>query len=432
MAKKYLNIDVYNAALERIRYIFNEFDNVLIAFSGGKDSSVCLNMCYDYAKENNLLNKLAMYHLDYEAQYQMTTDYVDETFKKFNDIKRYWLCLPLSAQCCCNMLSGTWIPWENEKKDIWVRKMPTYEYVINQKNVPFKFKKGDIDYNVQTNFCKWFSSKFGKTAVVIGIRAEESLHRYVAVSKNDKKIIYKNKNWCSVVNDSTVNAYIIYDWTTSDIWVYNAKYEKNYNKLYDLYYQAGLNINQMRVASPFNDCASSTLKLYKVIDPKNWGKMVSRVNGVNFTGIYGGTTAMGWKSITLPKGHTWKSYLNFLLNTLDEKTRNHYIRIFNTSFDYWLKKGGNIDKSLYNEMIDKNKVKIKSMKQSSKYKKKNTVIFSEYPDDIDVSKFSEIPTYKRMCICILKNDYFCKYMGFGQTKEELEKRKRAIEKYAKL
>ena len=432
MGKIYTNQNVYDASQSRLEYIFNEFENVLVAFSGGKDSSVCLNMVYEYAKEHGMLDKVAMYHLDYEAQYQMTTDYVTKVFSEYPGIKKYWLCLPIAAQCCCNMTSGTWIPWEREKQNIWVREMPDSEYVINQDNVQFQFKEGDMDYKVQTNFSKWFSKEYGKTAVVVGIRASESLHRYVAVSKDDKKIIYDGKKWCSVIDKNTVNAYPIYDWETSDIWTANAKFEWDYNKLYDLYYQAGLTIDKMRVASPFNDCASETLKLYKVIDPNMWGKMVSRVNGVNFTGIYGGTTAMGWKSITLPKGHTWKSYCEFLLNTLDEDTRNHYIRIFNTSFKYWMEKGGNIDKDLYDEMLQKNNVKIKDVCQAKRYPNKNKVTFEEYPDDIDVGRFAEVPTYKRMCICILKNDYFCKYMGFGQTKSDLEKRKKAIEKYKNI
>lgn len=432
MGKIYTNQNVYDASKSRLEYIFNEFENVLVAFSGGKDSSVCLNMVYEYAEKHGKLDKVAMYHLDYEAQYQMTTDYVTKVFSEYPGIKKYWLCLPIAAQCCCNMTSGTWIPWEREKQNIWVREMPDSEYVINQDNVQFQFKEGDMDYKVQTNFSKWFSKEYGKTAVVVGIRASESLHRYVAVSKDDKKIIYDGKKWCSVIDKNTVNTYPIYDWETSDIWTANAKFEWEYNKLYDLYYQAGLTIDKMRVASPFNDCASETLKLYKVIDPNMWGKMVSRVNGVNFTGIYGGTTAMGWKSITLPKGHTWKSYCEFLLNTLDEDTRNHYIRIFNTSFKYWMEKGGNIDKDLYDEMLQKNNVKIKDVCQAKRYPNKNKVTFEEYPDDIDVGRFAEVPTYKRMCICILKNDYFCKYMGFGQTKSDLEKRKRAIEKYKNI
>lgn len=110
MAKKYVDMDVYTAAQQRLEFIFNEFDNVLVAYSGGKDSGVCLNLCYDYAKKHNMLDKLAMYHLDYEAQYQMTTDYVTETFEQFSDIKRYWLCLPVGADCGCRMDSDRWIP----------------------------------------------------------------------------------------------------------------------------------------------------------------------------------------------------------------------------------------------------------------------------------------------------------------------------------
>lgn len=66
------------------------------------------------------------------------------------------------------------------------------------------------------------------------------------------------------------------------------------------------------------------------------------------------------------------------------------------------------------------------------YSSKQTVTFDEYPDDLEVSNFQEVPSYKRMCICILKNDYYCKYMGFSQTKQEQEKRRKALEKYKNL
>lgn len=425
MAKKYLNINVYDASQKRIEYIFKEFDNVLVAFSGGKDSSVCLNMCYEYARKTNNLDKFAMYHLDYEAQYQMTTDFVEETFKKFNGIKKFWLCLPISAQCCCNMKGGTWIPWEKESEKIWVRKMPDNEYVINENKVPFKFRKGDIDYNVQDEFGKWFEQKYGKTAIVIGIRADESLNRFRAIAKENKNK-YKNTNF---INGN--KAYIIYDWTVEDIWIANAKFRWKYNKIYDLYYQAGLSIEQMRVASPFNDCSGSTLKLYKVIDPKNWGKMVGRVNGVNFLGLYGDTTAMGWKKITKPNNFTWKEYCYFLFNTLDEKTKNHYLEKLNTSIKFWKEKGGALENKTIKEMKDKN-IKFKNRGKISKISSKDVISFEEYPDDLDVTNFKEVPTYKRMCVCIIKNDYFCKYMGFAQTKNEIEKRRRAIEKYKNL
>ena len=423
MAKNYLNKNVYELAKERIAYIFKEFDNVLVAFSGGKDSSVCLEMCYDYAKQTNQLNKLAMYHLDYEAQYQMTTDFVDETFKRFKDIKRYRLCLPLKAQCVCNMQGGTWTPWEKSKQGIWVREMPNYDYIINEENCEFDYN--DSDYKVQDNFCDWFVKKHGKTAIVIGIRTDESLNRFRAIS-SDKVNKYKDKKR---INSN--KAYVIYDWNVEDIRTYLGKFEKPYNKLYDLFYQAGLNVDQMRVASPFNDCASNTLKLYKIIDPNNWGRMVGRVNGVNFTAIYGGTTAMGWKNITKPKHFTWKEYCYFLLDTLDEKTRAHYLEKLNTSLKFWKEKGGVLDDETIKELEEENEEFI-DKGAISPISSKRVIAFNDYLDDTNVKDFKSIPTYKRMCICIIKNDYYCKYMGFSATKNELKKRKEAIEKYAKL
>ena len=56
----------------------------------------------------------------------------------------------------------------------------------------------------------------------------------------------------------------------------------------------------------------------------------------------------------------------------------------------------------------------------------------EYLDDIDIKEFKEVPTYKRMCICIMKNDHLCKTMGFSLTKTETQKRKQAESKYKKI
>ena len=74
-------------------------------------------------------------------------------------------------------------------------------------------------------------------------------------------------------------------------------------------------LDRQRVASPFLSTAQENLKLYKAIDHNTWGRMLGRVNGVNFTGIYGGTRAMGWQNITLPEGYTCKEYMYFLLDT---------------------------------------------------------------------------------------------------------------------
>lgn len=436
--RQVLPTNVYEETLKRIQTLFSEFPNVIISFSGGKDSGVCANMIYDYAKEHGYLDRVAMYHMDYEAQYQMTTDYVEDVFiNQFEGIKKYWLCLPIEAQCACRMDGAFWTPWAPESRDIWVREMPDNEYVINEGNAPFKVERGLTDNEMQRAFTDWFVSEYGKTAIVVGIRCQESYDRLHIITQTDRNLRYKGLNWTitSHINNPTHGqstfAYIIYDWDVEDVWTYYAKFGKSYNHLYDLYYQAGCKVGQMRVASPFNDCGIHTLKLYKVIDPRNWAKMVGRVNGANFAGLYGGTTAMGWKNITLPKGHTWKSYCYFLLSTLDPKLRAHYERIFATSLEYWCEKGGFVKDEIMPE-LEALQLDYEDCGESARFENQRILKFAEYPDDCHTKSFASLPSYKRMCVCILKNDYYCQYMGFGRTKDAIEKRKKTMEKYKNL
>ena len=53
-------------------------------------------------------------------------------------------------------------------------------------------------------------------------------------------------------------------------------------------------------------------------------------------------------------------------------------------------------------------------------KKKSRIIFTEkIPDNTDdIKSTKDIPSWKRMCYCILKNDHNCRFMGFGLTRQQ--------------
>ena len=420
--------NVYETTMERIKYIFNEFDHIYISFSGGKDSGVMLNLCLQYLKQNNINRKITLMHLDYEAQYEMTTDYVQLMEDKYRDyLKIYHVCVPFKVKTCTSMYQDYWRPWEEKLKDIWVRKLPQIAMTKND----FDFYKDDMwDYEFQEKLSSWIHKreKAKKTAVLVGIRTQESLHRWRAIHK-ERESYYKGKKYSKRIDSNVYNFYPIYDWKTEDIWIANGKFGFEYNKLYDLYYQAGLPIDMMRVASPFLSEGQETLKLYKIIEPHTWGKLVSRVNGVNFTGIYGGTSAIGWKSITKPKHFTWKQYMEFLLDTLPTDTKEKYLEKLETSINFWKTKGGVLSDEIISEL---DSLSIKYELGTHNYKSDKKAVKLDYLDDLDIKDFKSIPTYKRMCICILKNDNMCKYMGFSQTKQEMKKRKEAIQKYEKI
>ena len=422
-------MNVYEALIKRLDFVFSEFDKVVVSFSGGKDSGVLLSITMDYAKRTGNLGRLAVYHMDYEAQYTKTTEYVDRVFNSLPDgVDGFRVCLPVKAQCSTSMFQAYWQPWKLSDKAIWCRPMPT-KYVINEDNFPWNFDYEISDYEFNIEFGKAvYPNK--KVCFLIGIRTQESLNRWRTMNRRIAANEYKGRNYTTVITDKLVNAYPLFDWAVEDVWTANARFGYDYNKVYDLMYLAGVPLSKMRVASPFNDCAQDALKLYKVLEPDTWGLLVGRVNGVNFTGLYGGTTAMGWKKITKPAHFTWKQYMYFLLDTLPEETRKNYLYKLGVSIKFWKERGGCLSDETIKELRDAG-VNIE-VSDHTNYKTSKKPVRMDYLDDIDIKEFKEIPTYKRMCICIIKNDHLCKYMGFSLTKDEMKRRKAIQEKYKDL
>ena len=206
----------------------------------------------------------------------------------------------------------------------------------------------------------------------------------------------------------------------SDVWHANALFGFDYNRLYDLYYLAGVSPDQMRVASPFGDSAKDSLNLYRVIDPDIWAKLVGRVQGANFGAIYGRTKAMGYRNLELPKGHTWKSFTFFLLETLPERLRENYVRKFKTSIQFWYETGGGLDEAVIQELLDRGyRIRRNGVSNYTLNKRSRVVFVGELPDSTDdIKSTKDIPSWKRMCYCILKNDHICRFMGFGLTREQ--------------
>lgn len=51
MVKIFSEKTVYEASKERINYLFDEFEDIYVSVSGGKDSTVALNVTLEVARE---------------------------------------------------------------------------------------------------------------------------------------------------------------------------------------------------------------------------------------------------------------------------------------------------------------------------------------------------------------------------------------------
>lgn len=393
MPKHYLNKNVYEASIERIRFTFDNFKKIIISFSGGKDSTVLTHLVMEEAIKRNV--KVALFFIDWECQFSLTIDHVKSIYDTYKEyIYPYWVSLPLMTDNSCSMHEPMWYCWDENKKDLWVREKP--EISIKDKSY-FPFYYENITFEEFTPlFAEWYSN--GElTANFIGIRTQESLNRFRAVSM--RKELFKNKKYMTNISGNAWGVYPLYDWKTEDIWAYNGKSKNKYNTLYDRMYKAGLTIHQMRIDEPFGDTTRNSLWLYQIIEPEIWAKIVSRVSGANVANEYGRNRGniLGNQMITLPDGHTWKSFANYILDTMPPKTSEHY----------------------------KNKI----AKYLFWYKDKGYPCGIE--DDAPIEIFEKVPSWKRVCKTLLKNDYWCRGLGFSITKSknyqkylDLMKRKR--------
>ena len=393
--KKRLTNNVYESAIERIEFIYDHFEKVYVSFSGGKDSGVMLNMVIDVARRKNRLPVDALI-IDMEAQYKHTIGFVERMCSR-PEVKPYWVCLPIHLRNAVSQYQPHWLCWDKEKCEAWVREFPTHpDAIIDEQYFPF-FQRGMEFEEFVPQFADWFSEG-KKTACLVGIRSDESLNRYRTIASTSKEP-YQGKQWSTRISDSVYNFYPIYDWRTKDIWIANYRQKYDYNKIYDLMYLAGLTIHQMRLCQPYGDDQRKGLYLFKILEPETWAKVVNRVEGANFGNRYteNDKTTLGNYKVNLPIGHTYESYAKFLLDTMPPYLRDHYLKKIDRFIEWWEDEG----------------VKI-------------------IPDSADpkLEAAKKIPSWRRICKVLLKNDYWCKGLSFAQTKREMEIQMNLIAKYS--
>lgn len=385
--KNTLDINVYHAAKERVSVIFDKFPHFYVSVSGGKDSGVLLNLVIQEAERRGRL-PVDVLIVDFEAQYKETEYFIGRLIET-GKLNPYWVCLPICLRNSVSQFQSKWLCWDPKKKSQWVRPLPKYQGVISDPEF-FPFFEAGMEFEeFVSHFCLWYQSRKGTNiAALIGIRSDESLHRFNTI-KNARKKRFEGYYWTTKMHEKAYMVYPIYDWKSRDIWIANGKFGWDYNKIYDLMNMAGVSLSQQRLCQPFGDEQRKGLWLYKILEPDTWQKLLQRVEGCNFGGRYANQQAhiLGHHRLQLPPGLTYRQYSRYLLNTMPSETAHHYRqRIF--KFLQWWRKNG----------------------------PKNGV--HRIPDFADrkLEAQKKVPSWRRICKVLIKNDYCCRGLSFGYNK----------------
>ncbi len=292
----------------------------------------------------------------------------------------WWVALPITTQNALSQYQPEWQCWEPGIS--WVRQPPP-DAITSTCYFDF-YQQGMTFEAFVRDFAEWYARR-RPAAVMVGIRADESYNRFLAIACARKQRFSDDKPWTTVAPGGHAwYIYPLYDWKTADIWTWFAKTGCAYNPLYNLMYQAGVPPRYMRICEPFGPEQRQGLWLYHVVEPERWAAMCARVSGVRSGGIYAGhdNHFYGHRKILKPDHLSWQEYAMLLLDSMPQQTAEHY-RNKVAVYLHWYQKRG----------------------------------MSDLPDtqEGDIGS-KDIPSWRRICKVLLNNDYWCRALSFSPNK----------------
>lgn len=325
--------NVLEAARERIRFVFDNFENIHISISGGKDSTVLSHLALVEAQKRG--RRVGIFFLDEEVVYQATVDqvtYIIEEMMPGHTVP-LWLQLEFNLTNATSLTETQFIPWEAGKSKIWLR--PKKSYAIKfppwdrSKEFVADKNKGFGFYDVFVNFERCYTN----TAFLVGLRGTESPNRWRTVSKNPAHIGGERVYW-TTTKGQNFSMYPLYDWNFHDVWRYIWDHGLRYHRIYDYMFKKGYNIQEIRISSLIHEKSFKSLVDLPEFEPDTYNRLLKRAKGIALAQETGKKAKL-FRARKLPKNYSsWRQYRDFLLATHpDPKGRDILARRFARHLD---------------------------------------------------------------------------------------------------
>lgn len=248
------DVNVLEAARARMHDTYATFDNVVVQFSGGKDSLVMLELAREAAEASG---RLPVDVLFYDQEFiphsvvDLIRHFADETWTDFK-----WLTIPIRSSYYYFDRTIEYVQWDPTRAE-HAREWPP------QGIRPAEIGYTDADVIREEDMCHVIARMYptGDVAALLGTRASESFTRYFSVINKAHRNHVSNTGHRRV---SSVKP--IYDWEEGDILKFIRDANLPYAKFYDLQALTG---TPLRVASQISaEASKTTLQKLATMDPE--------------------------------------------------------------------------------------------------------------------------------------------------------------------
>lgn len=291
--------NVLEATQKRIAFLFDNYDNISLSFSGGKDSTALFHLINTEAIKRD--RKFILYFQDQEAEYKGTIDFVEWAMSQPNVIPLWYQVPIFMTNAASHEQLFLWAWGENEE---WVREKHPLAIHKIENRYPKRFYKFNLWVGQQLR------QRAGSCVSIIGLRAEESPDRRFVMFGEDSDMFWLRRK------NEPFKAYPIIDWSYTDIWKYLIENNLKYNKIYDKMYMLGGNLRYFRVSNLVHEKAFRCLTDLQELEPDTYDRLEKRLKGVHTAAMYGKENLM-YSIKSLPENFkTWKEYKDFLLTSI--------------------------------------------------------------------------------------------------------------------